>query len=116
MFNWFSRKPKEKTKGKYWSVITKHVFTYEDKDTGKTKYKIRASIMCGRDKWREDVVVTFDHLDQHDEALASLSAKAFEEVQNQYKRERIIAKMYELDKINNKLEMFAGSSLGEQYK
>lgn len=106
------------TKGKYWSQTSKHVYNSDIANCSALKYCIRADIYCGHGhgaEYIDRVWQYFSDLDEHETAIDQLSKKCYDRIQQEYKKEIIIAKLYEVDKINNKLEMFARSNLGSIY-
>ena len=58
-------------------------------------------------KWIKCVNVSFEGLDNHEEGIQQVSKKAYNHIQNIYKKKAIIAKMLKNNPINNTLEVFA---------
>ena len=76
----------------------------------KLRYRIYANIY--KRTWYGAKMVAYENttlegLDSHEDAIQRLSKKAYNNIQNIYKKKAIVVKMLQNNPINNKLEFFA---------
>lgn len=106
--------PKAYDKGRFYSETSKKI---EYTVLGGGYYSITAYIMDNETgKIVDRVSAVFEDLDKHERAMNTLSQEAYKAIIKQYQLQAIIAKLYDLDIVNNKLEMFAKSQLGSLYE